>query len=67
MTTGNLHSALYGLVGYPLGHSFSRAFFNDKFAREGIDAEYRNFELPSIEDFPKLIAEHPAARRPHKS
>lgn len=62
MTTGNLHSALYGLVGYPLGHSFSRAFFNDKFAREGIDAEYRNFELPSIEDFLKLIAEHPNLR-----
>lgn len=40
---------VYGLIGYPLGHSFSRGFFTDKFAAEGIDAEYDNFELPSID------------------
>ena len=39
----------YGLLGYPLGHSFSRAFFLEKFAREGIDADYLNFEMPSAE------------------
>ena len=50
---------LYGLLGYPLGHSFSRAFFNNKFARERIDAEYLNFELPSIETFLQLIADYP--------
>ena len=50
---------LYGLLGYPLGHSFSRAFFQEKFTREGIDADYQNFELPSIEAFPQLLAEHP--------
>lgn len=50
---------LYGLLGYPLGHSFSRAFFNNKFAQEGIDAEYLNFELPAVEDLPRLLAEHP--------
>lgn len=50
----------FGLLGYPLGHSFSRAFFTDKFAREGIDAEYLNFELPDIAALPALIAEHPA-------
>ena len=33
----------YGLLGYPLGHSFSRGFFTDKFQREGIDAQYLNF------------------------
>lgn len=38
---------LYGLVGYPLGHSFSRDFFTKKFTTEGIRAEYRNFEIPS--------------------
>ena len=43
----------YGLVGYPLGHSFSRDFFNEKFKNEGIDAEYVNFEIPSIERFPE--------------
>ena len=36
--------ATYGLLGYPLGHSFSRAFFTEKFAREGVAAEYLNFE-----------------------
>lgn len=52
----------YGLVGYPLGHSFSRKFFSDKFAKEGIDAEYLNFELPSITQLPQTIAEHPNLR-----
>ena len=46
----------YGLVGYPLGHSFSKDFFNDKFKDEGIDAEYVNFEIPTIGNFPDIIA-----------
>ncbi len=37
---------IYGLIGFPLGHSFSRGFFSEKFLREGIDADYRNFEIP---------------------
>ena len=66
-----LVEALYGLVGFPLGHSFSRAFFAEKFAAEGIDAEYRNFELPDISALPQLIAGHPNLRGlnvtiPHK-
>ena len=61
----------YGLLGYPLGHSFSRAYFNNKFATEGIDAEYLNFELQSVEELPQLLAEHPRLRGlnvtiPHK-
>ena len=39
----------YGLIGYPLGHSFSKGYFTDFFRQEGIDAEYKNFELPHIE------------------
>ena len=42
----------YGLIGYPLGHSFSVTYFNEKFQSENIDAEYVNFEIPRIEDFP---------------
>lgn len=49
----------FGLIGYPLGHSFSKNFFNEKFHSEEIDAEYVNFEIPSIEDFPKVIAANP--------
>ena len=41
---------LYGLLGYPLGHSFSAHYFADKFERERIDAEYRNFEFDNIEE-----------------
>lgn len=52
----------YGLVGFPLGHSFSRNFFNEKFKNEHIDAEYINFELPSIELFPSVIAQNPELR-----
>lgn len=48
----------YGLIGYPLGHSFSRKFFTEKFEKEGIDAQYLNFEIPSIEEFPEIIKNH---------
>ena len=53
---------MYGLIGYPLGHSFSQGYFNNKFASEGIDAEYLNFEIPSITDLAEIIATHPALR-----
>lgn len=45
----------YGLVGYPLKHSFSQRFFNEKFAKEGLDAEYLNFEIPDIVLFSDII------------
>ena len=47
----------YGLIGYPLGHSFSQKYFTEKFAREGIDARYDLFPLERIEDVEKLLAE----------
>lgn len=53
---------LYGLIGYPLGHSFSRSFFNKKFVGEGIDAEYINFEIPSITELPEIVTSHPTLR-----
>ena len=46
----------YGLIGYPLGHSFSIGYFNEKFHNEGIDAEYVNFEISQIEDLPEILA-----------
>ena len=52
----------YGLIGYPLGHSFSRKFFTEKFEKEGIDAQYLNFEIPSIEEFPDIIKNTPGLR-----
>jgi shikimate dehydrogenase len=49
----------YGLIGYPLGHSFSISYFNQKFADEGINAKYLNFEIPSIDELLEVIAKHP--------
>ncbi len=48
---------LYGLIGYPLGHSFSRNFFNEKFASEKINAQYVNFEIPNIKYLTKVLNE----------
>ncbi len=45
----------YGLIGYPLGHSFSISYFNQKFADENIDAEYVNFEIPSIDQLQEIL------------
>jgi len=49
----------YGLIGYPLKHSFSIGYFNEKFKSEGIDAEYINFEIPDIKDFTTIIDQNP--------
>ncbi len=49
----------YGLLGYPLKHSFSKSYFNEKFAAEAINAEYVNFEIPSIMEFPGIIKNNP--------
>ncbi len=52
-------SRVYGLIGFPLGHSFSQDYFNQKFKAEKTDAEYRNFEIPDIGDLMELISEIP--------
>lgn len=45
----------YGLIGYPLGHSFSISYFNQKFADEGINAKYENFEIMSIDQLQEIL------------
>lgn len=52
----------YGLIGFPLGHSFSKTYFNQKFEAEKIDAEYLNFEIPTIRDFKNVLKENPDLR-----
>lgn len=49
----------YGLIGYPLGHSFSKNYFNQKFESEKIDATYLNFEIPNIKDLKTVLKENP--------
>lgn len=51
---------LFGLIGYPLSHSFSKAYFNQKFEKEGVDAFYENYPITSIDEFPKLLRDEPA-------
>ena len=51
---------LYGLIGYPLGHSFSKQYFTEKFVKEGIkDCAFEAFPIPSIDEFPALLKAHP--------
>jgi shikimate dehydrogenase len=50
-------SKLYGLIGYPLSHSFSAEYFRNKFREEGVDnSEYRLFELQNLSDIRQLLA-----------
>ena len=61
----------FGLIGFPLGHSFSKGFFTEKFAREGIDAQYLNFEIPDATMLLDVLRENPELRGlnvtlPHK-
>ena len=53
MNTTNSQKQLYGLLGYPLIHSFSKTFFNEKFIAENIPAEYINFEIDKNRTYQK--------------
>ena len=50
----------FGLIGRPLGHSASAAYFTEKFSREGLgDCEYALYELSSIGELPALLERLP--------
>jgi len=51
---------LFGLIGYPLTHSFSKEYFGEKFQREAIkNCQYENFQLANINELPEIIKCHP--------
>ena len=62
----------FGLIGFPLAHSFSKQFFSKKFEQEGIDGcTYELFPMESVELLPSLLEEHSTLRGinvtiPHK-
>lgn len=61
----------YAIIGYPLGHSCSPAYFNEKFGREGIEARYLSFEMEDIHDLSDILKQYPTLRGfnvtiPHK-
>lgn len=49
----------YGLIGYPLGHSFSATYFTEKFNRENISARYDNYEMQTIDGLLPLLHKAP--------
>jgi shikimate dehydrogenase len=49
----------FGIIGYPLTHSFSQKYFSEKFKHEGHDARYLNFAISSIDELPELLEHHP--------
>jgi shikimate dehydrogenase len=51
---------LYGLIGYPLSHSFSQKYFSEKFTKEGlIGYSYKNFPIDHIQDLHHILAQYP--------
>jgi len=53
----------FGLIGYPLSHSFSKKFFTEKFRAEQIsNCEYELYPIADIDLFSKLISEEPDLR-----
>lgn len=50
---------VYGLIGKGISHSFSASLFNGKFQNEGIDAEYKLFDIPEISFLPKVVRDNP--------
>ena len=51
---------LFGLIGFPLTHSFSKKYFTEKFERESIkNHQYELFELPDIQELPNLFLNNP--------
>jgi shikimate dehydrogenase len=46
----------FGLIGYPLGHSFSKKYFTEKFVREGIQGcQFELYPIARIQEFPQLF------------
>ncbi len=53
---------IYGLIGKPLGHSFSGDYFAKKFKKKHIDAEYRLWEMDKLPDLHEFARENPQLR-----
>ena len=51
---------MFGLIGFPLSHSFSQKYFTEKFRKENIgDCSYRNFSIPAIEEISSVLISEP--------
>ena len=51
---------LYGLIGYPLTHSFSKKYFTEKFEKEGLaDCRFENFPIASVNELKNILRDQP--------
>ena len=52
---------LYGLIGYPLTHSFSKKYFEEKFKQQELtNCRFENFSIQSIDELNSILTEHHA-------
>ena len=70
-SSSNVPFEEFGLIGHPLGHSFSAKFFAEKFERENIAASYQNFDIEQAETLREIAVSHPRLKGvnvtiPHK-
>jgi shikimate dehydrogenase len=60
----------FGLIGFPLSHSFSKKYFTEKFKEEGIDAVFNNYSIETLETLTGIVEEQQldgfAITIPHK-
>lgn len=50
----------FGLIGYPLGHSFSKKYFTAKFQKEQIrNCQFELYEIPEISAFEDIVIQNP--------
>ena len=58
--TKNTNHRKYGLLGKNIGYSFSKKYFTNKFNEEKrFDCKYENYDINSIEEFKRIISDHP--------
>jgi shikimate dehydrogenase len=53
---------MYGIIGFPLSHSFSPAYFKEQFKKTGRKESYRSFPLQEIDELPALILDNPVLK-----
>lgn len=49
----------FGIIGFPLGHSFSKKYFTEKFEKKSIKAQYLNFEIEHVNEMRMILDQYP--------
>ncbi|MEI9942670.1 MAG: shikimate dehydrogenase [Chitinophagaceae bacterium] len=60
LPSGDKGMRLFGLIGYPLSHSFSKKYFTEKFEKENLNnCRYELFPIATIDELKKVLDQHP--------